>query len=209
MPEDLLSSGISLMENGDPLRAIDRIDLYLKENPDDPDALCARGICYLRVGEEAKGKRDILLADSLGSGAASEFIESNNIKRKSVKIKDYSKVGGWLKFFCITQSIGAALGMTKIFDGGVAVGCVVFFISAWQASTAILLIRKTKYAVLNVRIFLSFVVFVSTVLMFFTNKNGITSFLPVILYELPWLIYFFTSKRVLLTYSRQGNPLNK
>lgn len=200
MTETLLSSGLSLMENGDPLRAIDRINLYLKENPDDPDALCARGICYLRVGEENKGKRDILLADSLGSDAASEFIERNNIKRKSVKIKDYSKVGGWLKFFCVTQLIGAAINMGKMFDGGVLYGYIIFFISTWQASTAIFLIRKTKYAVLNVRIFLSFIVFVSIVLMFFENGNGITKFLPAIIYVLPWLIYFFKSKRVFLTY---------
>jgi hypothetical protein len=202
MSEDLLSNGFNLMEKGDPMRAIDRIDLYLKENPNDPDALCARGICYLRVGEESKGKRDILLADRLGSNAASEFIDSNNIKRDVAKIKDYNGIKGWLKFFCVAESIGAALSMTKVFDEGIVSGFIIFTISAWQASTAIFLIRKSKYAVLNVKIFLSFVLIMAVFLIYFAANTGqgITEFLPILLYAIPWFIYFFKSERVRVTY---------
>lgn len=193
MSDNLLSSGLDLMEKGEFQKALDRISIYLKESPSDPDALCARGMCYFKTGKLRKGRKDIYLAKELGSKAAEEFIFSLKSEEDVDNMKQYDGVSGFLLYFCISCYITGLVYVVIFAPEGDVIN---FIFGVWYITTGVMLHNKVKYCVANARV----VIALSCAMHFLDLISGNPKAMKNIIFCIAWFVYFFVSKRVKVTY---------
>ena len=114
-------------------------------------------------------------------------------------------VRGWLGLFCMQSFFGGAfivLHAVSELEG------LYFFLGIgygmWAISTGVLLVKKTEKCIFNAKVYLV----VSMILLFVMGISGGQAVLEAnlinILLSVVWLVYFFVSKRVRITYAGLG-----
>lgn len=193
MSEIALNTALGFMERGEYEEALKNLKFYLQENPMNPDAVCARGICHLELGNKWRGKRDILKAINMGSKAAEEYVKSSDTLSVIESEVDNRKIEGFLWFYCaITSAWGGRMTISYFVGGGVT--NLIF--GLWCLISIYLVFTRRKNCILNMRIFLLSVMLSSFALLAIGDKR----FLEWFLFSTFWLIYFFVSRRVKETF---------
>jgi tetratricopeptide (TPR) repeat protein len=201
--ELLLSTGISYLEREQYSEALTNFELVLIEKPGSPDALFGRGMCRIALGNNEDGIVDIQKAANNGSIAAREYLryrQSSSIG-DSHDIPKYDGVKGWLALFCGLLILSNSIDLLRSINVYHGLALLISMVaSIWGISSAVILIKKMRYCVTNAKIYISVMIILNFYSILYSRQVADDTHVTQVILYTAWLIYFFTSKRVKITY---------